>query len=62
MRFQENAMVALQDATEAYLVRLFEDSNLCGIHAKRVTVMSKDMLLALRLRGDRERFIWPHGP
>ena len=44
--------MALQEASEAYLVGLFEDTNLCAIHAKRVTVMPKDMTLATRLRGD----------
>jgi len=46
------AILALQEAAEAYLVGLFEDSNLCAIHAKRVTLMAKDMHLALRLRGE----------
>ena len=53
LRFQANAILALQEATEAYLVSLFEDSNLCAIHAKRVTIMIKDIQLAKRLRGDR---------
>ena len=44
---------ALQDAAEAYLVGLFEDTNLCAIHAKRITIMPKDMQLALRIRGER---------
>ncbi|KAL0221037.1 hypothetical protein RCL1_000891 [Eukaryota sp. TZLM3-RCL] len=47
---------ALQEAAENYLVGLFEDSNLCTIHAKRVTVMPRDMNLALRLRGDYDHF------
>ncbi len=46
-------MSALQEATEAYLVGLFEDANLCAIHAKRVTIMKKDIELARRIRGDR---------
>ena len=53
IRFQSAALLALQEAAEAYLTALFEDSNLCAIHAKRVTIMSKDMQLALRLRGER---------
>lgn len=53
LRFQTVAVRALQEASEAYLVDLFEDTNLCAIHAKRVTIMPKDMLLALRLRGER---------
>lgn len=52
MRFQSSAMMALQEATEAYLVQLFEDCVLCAIHARRVTVMPKDMTLARRIRGD----------
>ncbi|KAL3854841.1 hypothetical protein ACJMK2_014080 [Sinanodonta woodiana] len=46
------AIMALQEAAEAILVNLFEDCQLCAIHAKRVTIMSRDMWLALRLRGD----------
>ncbi len=43
----------LQEASEAYLVGLFEDTNLCAIHAKRVTIMPKDIQLARRIRGER---------
>jgi len=46
------ALGALQEAAEAYLVGLFESSNLCAIHAKRVTIMPKDIQLARRLRGE----------
>ena len=53
LRFQSQALVALQEASEAYIVGLFEDTNLCAIHAKRVTVQKKDMDLARRIRGDR---------
>ena len=53
LRFQGVAILALQEATEAYLVGLFEDTNLCAIHAKRVTIMPKDMQLARRIRGER---------
>jgi len=53
LRFQSQAVLALQEAAEAYLVSLFEDTNLCAIHAKRVTIMSKDLQLAKRIRGDR---------
>lgn len=53
-RIQARAIAALQEATEAYLVGLFEDANLCAIHAKRVTLQPKDMQLALRIRGDLE--------
>mmetsp|Transcript_3086 Transcript_3086/g.4704 ORF Transcript_3086/g.4704 Transcript_3086/m.4704 type:complete len:139 (-) Transcript_3086:131-547(-) len=50
-RWQASAMLALQEAAEAHLVGLFEDANLCTIHAKRVTVMPKDIQLARRIRG-----------
>eukprot|EP00747_Dinoflagellata_sp_TGD_P211349 gnl/TRDRNA2_/TRDRNA2_84584_c0_seq1.p1 gnl/TRDRNA2_/TRDRNA2_84584_c0~~gnl/TRDRNA2_/TRDRNA2_84584_c0_seq1.p1 ORF type:complete len:139 (-),score=31.16 gnl/TRDRNA2_/TRDRNA2_84584_c0_seq1:325-741(-) len=53
LRFQSQAVLALQEAAEAYLVGLFEDTNLCAIHAKRVTIMPKDIQLARRLRGER---------
>ena len=53
-RVQSAAVGALQEAAEAYLVGLFEDTNLCAIHAKRVTIMPKDMQLARRIRGERE--------
>ncbi|KAI0702906.1 histone-fold-containing protein, partial [Cytidiella melzeri] len=49
--WQSSAILALQEATEAFLVHLFEDTNLCAIHAKRVTIMQRDMQLARRLRG-----------
>ena len=45
--------MALQEASEAYLVKLFEDTNLLAIHAKRVTITNKDLRLAMRIRGDR---------
>ena len=51
-RWQANAILALQEAAECYIIGLFEDSNLCAIHAKRVTVMPKDMRLARRIRGE----------
>ena len=50
--FQAHALHALQEAAEAYMVRLFEDTNLCAIHAKRVTIMPRDMALAQLIRGD----------
>ena len=53
LRFQSSAVLALQEAAEAYMVGLFEDTNLCAIHAKRVTIMPKDMQLAKRIRGER---------
>uniref|UniRef100_A0A1B6GDS6 Core Histone H2A/H2B/H3 domain-containing protein n=1 Tax=Cuerna arida TaxID=1464854 RepID=A0A1B6GDS6_9HEMI len=51
LRFQSNAISVLQIAVEAYLVGLFEDTNLCAIHAKRITIMPKDIQLARRIRG-----------
>ncbi len=53
LRFQSAAVLALQEAAEAYLVGLFEDTNLAAIHAKRVTIMPKDIQLARRIRGER---------
>ncbi|WVQ82444.1 hypothetical protein IAT38_004572 [Cryptococcus sp. DSM 104549] len=50
-RWQSSAIMALQEAAEAFLVHLFEDANLCAIHAKRVTIMQKDISLARRIRG-----------
>lgn len=53
LRFQGSAMLALQEAVESYQVGFLEDSNLCAIHGKRVTIMPKDIQLARRLRGER---------
>ncbi|XP_016415336.1 histone H3.3-like [Sinocyclocheilus rhinocerous] len=53
LRFQSSAVMALQEASEAYLVGLFEDTNLCAIHAKRVTIMPKDIQRPRRIRGER---------
>ena len=53
VRFQSAAIMALQETAEAYLIGLFEDTNLCAIHAKRVTIMPKDIQLARRIRGER---------
>ena len=53
VRFQSTAILALQEAAEAYLVRLFEDAQLCAIHAHRITIMPRDMQLAKRIRGER---------
>ena len=52
LRFQSQAIMALQEAAEAYLVALMEDTVLCCIHARRVTIMPKDMVLARRIRGE----------
>ena len=50
---QASAVLALQEAAESYLVGLFEDTNLCAIHATRVTIRPKDIQLARRIRGER---------
>jgi len=55
VRFQASAIAALQEATEAYIVSLFEQANLAAIHSKRVTVMPKDIALALRIRPKNTR-------
>ena len=52
LRFQSTALEALQEAAEDYLVGLFEDTNLCAIHANRVTIMPRDLQLARRIRGE----------
>ncbi|KAM4630551.1 LOW QUALITY PROTEIN: histone H3-like centromeric protein A [Polymixia lowei] len=51
LRWQAYAILALQEAAEAFLVRLFSDANLCAIHAKRVTLFPRDVQLARRIRG-----------
>ena len=53
LRVQSTAILCLQEASEAYLVSLFEDTNLCALHAKRVTIMKHDMMLARRIRGEK---------
>lgn len=55
-RFQSTALDALQEASEAFLVDLLQDANLCTIHSKRITLMPKDIRLATRIRG--ERTVW----
>ncbi|XP_078388946.1 histone H3, embryonic-like [Cetorhinus maximus] len=50
---QSSAVMALQEASEAYLVELFEEAKQCTIHAKRVTIMPEDIQLARRIRGER---------
>lgn len=52
LRFQPSALLALQEATESYIVGVFDDMNLCAIHARRVTIMPRDLQLALRIRGE----------
>ena len=55
LRIQSSALLALQEATEAHLTSYFQDSNLLALHAKRVTIMSKDIQLAKRIRNERYR-------
>jgi histone H3 len=55
LRMQSTAVLALQEALEAYLIRLFEDTNECALHGKRLTIMPKDMQLAQRIRGEEAR-------
>ena len=50
LRFQEMALLALQEAAEAYIV-IFEDANLCVIHGKHITLMPKDIQLAWSIWG-----------
>lgn len=53
IRFQSQTLLAAQEASEQYLTAIFEDSNLCAIHAKRVTIFPKDIQLTRRIRGER---------
>ena len=53
LNFASGAILALQEAAKAYLIGLFEDTNLCAIHAKRITIMPKDIQLARCIRGER---------
>ncbi len=59
LRFQSAALAALQESAEAYLVGLFEDTNLCAIHARRVTIQPRDMQLARRIRGETDLYVPP---
>ena len=53
LRWEAKAILCLQEAAEAYLVGLLEDANLCAIHAKRQTIMAKDIQIACRIWGKR---------
>jgi histone H3 len=53
LQMQSTALLALQEALEAHLVHLFEDSNECAIHEKRVMIMPKDIQLVQRIRGEK---------
>lgn len=50
-RFQGSALASLQEAAEAFIIGLFEDANDCAIHGRRVTVMPRDIQLAMKIRG-----------
>ncbi|KAI5181395.1 histone H3 [Nematocida sp. AWRm80] len=50
-RFQGSALASLQEATEAFIISIFEDANDCAIHGRRVTVMPRDIQLAMKIRG-----------
>ena len=52
-KWQGSSILALQEASEAYHVGLFEDTNLCALHSKRKTIMPKDIQLARRIRGEK---------
>ena len=52
LRFQSLSILALQEASEAYMIGMLEDTNLAAMHAKRVTIMPRDMILARRIRGE----------
>ena len=52
LKIQASAVLALHEAAEAYLICLFEDGNLCAIHAKSITIMPKDLQLAQQIRGE----------
>ncbi len=51
-RVQAGVMLALQEGAEAFLVSLLEDNNLCAIHAKRITILPRDMQLVKQIHGD----------
>lgn len=53
MHLRSMACLALQEASKAYLIALFEDTNLCAIHGKCVTIMPKDLALAQHIQGER---------
>jgi len=54
-RFESQALLALQEASEQYLVGLFEDANHCAIHGKRVTIMPRDLQLSRKIRGESSK-------
>eukprot|EP01103_Thecamoeba_quadrilineata_P010965 TRINITY_DN2507_c0_g1_i1.p1 TRINITY_DN2507_c0_g1~~TRINITY_DN2507_c0_g1_i1.p1 ORF type:complete len:149 (+),score=24.62 TRINITY_DN2507_c0_g1_i1:81-527(+) len=60
LRFHQKALVALQEGAEQYIVEILEDSSLCAMHARRVTLQPRDLQLALRLRGDNDILLSLH--
>ncbi len=50
---QSMALLALQEASEACLVGLFNATNKCALYARHVTIQPRDMMLALRIRGEK---------
>eukprot|EP00804_Cyclotella_cryptica_P013006 CCRYP_002329-RC/>CCRYP_002329-RC protein AED:0.47 eAED:0.33 QI:0/-1/0/1/-1/0/1/0/79 len=52
--FQATSLLAIQESVEAFSIGLFEDASLCAIHSRRVTIMPKDIQLALQIRGESE--------
>ena len=52
VRYSKGAISAIQECVEGYMVGLMEDTGLCAIHARRMTIMTKDMKLARRIRGE----------
>jgi histone H3 len=57
IRFQGPALASIQEALESYLVGLFEDAMLCASHAKRVTVLPRDIALVNKLRSRHVRSV-----
>ena len=55
-RWSPAALDALQEGAEAFLVEIFQATNLCALHSKRVGIQPKDMRLAIELRGDRQKY------
>ena len=51
-RYSHGALEAVHQCLESYMVALFEDTGLCAVHAKRMTIMTRDMKLARRIRGE----------
>ena len=61
MHFQVHAVLTLQEAVEAYLVSVLEDTNLCTIHAKCITILPKDIQLAQHIHGEHLH-CWTYPP